>query len=146
VDHKSSNGKIHYFDLRCVDDFSQRPHQSSVNPHQLLGADLVRLVQDHPHFVLVVLQRSDDLGELVRDVQLVSVEQEDDAVDALCKPLQHCGEVVTWGERRRDQLVKDGTIDTVVPPYDLHCLKIYIYTGIYHYCSRWRVRTGGIRI
>lgn len=88
------------FYLGCVDDFSQRPHQRSVDPHQLLGADLIRLVQHHAHLVLVVLQGSDHLGELVGDVQLVGVEQEDDAVHALGEPLQHRGEVVTWGEEK----------------------------------------------
>lgn len=92
--------------LRCVDDFSQRPHQRSVDPHQLLSANLVCLVQHHAHFVLVVLQSSDHLGELVRDVQFVGIEQEDDAVHTLCKPLQHRGEVVTCRERRRPAVLK----------------------------------------
>lgn len=85
--------------LRGVDDLSQRPHQSAVDPHQLLSADLVGLVQHHAHLVLVVLQSSDHLGELVGDVQLVGVEQEDDAVHALRKPLQHGSKVVPWEKR-----------------------------------------------
>lgn len=87
------------FYLRCVDDFSQRPHQRAVDPHQLLSVDLVRLVQHHAHFVLVVLQRSDHLGELVGDVELVGVEQEDDAVNALGEPLQHRRKVIAWRKR-----------------------------------------------
>ena len=89
------------FYLRRVNDFSQRPHQRPVDPHQLLSADLVCLVQHHAHFVLMVLQSSDHLGELVRDIELVGVKQEDDAVHALCEPLQHSGEIVTWREKRR---------------------------------------------
>lgn len=86
-------------DLRGVDDFSQGPHQGAVDPHQLLSADLVGFVQHHAHLVLVVLQSLDHLGELVGDVQLVGVEQEDDAVHALSEPLQHGSEVITWGKR-----------------------------------------------
>lgn len=93
--------KTSAFYLRRVNDFSQRPHQRSVDPHQLLSADLVCLVQHHAHFVLMVLQSSDHLGELVRDIELVGVEQEDDAVHALCEPLQHSGEIVTWREKSR---------------------------------------------
>lgn len=89
----------HYFHLRRVDDFAQRPHQRSINSHQLLSADLVGFVQHHPHFVLVVLERADHLRELVWDVQLVGVEQEDDTVHTLRKPLEHRGKVVTWRER-----------------------------------------------
>lgn len=86
-------------DLRGVDDFSQRPHQGAVDPHQLLRADLVGFVQHHAHLVLVVLQSSDHLGEFVGDVQLVGVEQEDDAVHALSEPLQHSSKIITWGKR-----------------------------------------------
>lgn len=86
-------------DLGGVDDFSQGPHQGAVDPHQLLSADLVGFVQHHAHLVLVVLQSLDHLGELVGDVQLVGVEQEDDAVHALSEPLQHGSEVITWGKR-----------------------------------------------
>lgn len=95
------------FYLGRVDDFSQRPHQRAVHSHQLLSADLIRFVQHHAHFVLVVLQSSDHLGELVGDVQLVGVEQEDDAVHALCEPLQHRSEIITWRQKRRVRLIKE---------------------------------------
>lgn len=90
------------FHLRSVDDFAQRPHQCAVHPHQLLSADLVGFVQHYPHFVLVVLQSSDYLGELVGDVELVGVEQEDDAVNALGEPLQHSGKIITWKETKME--------------------------------------------
>lgn len=100
------NVYLNAFYLRCVDDFAQRPHQCSVDPHQLLSADLVGLVQHHAHFVLVVLEGADHLGELVGNVQLVGIEQEDDAVHALGKPFEHRGKVVTWRETsRRDRLL-----------------------------------------
>lgn len=88
-----------FFYLRCVDDLSQRPHQCAVDPHQLLSADLVRLVQHNAHFVLVVLESPDHLGELVGDVELVGVKQENNAVNALGKPLQHCSKIIAWRKR-----------------------------------------------
>jgi len=78
-----------------VDDLAQGPHERAVHPHELLGADLVGLVQHHAHLVLMVLECPDHLGELVRDVQLVGVEQQDDAVHALSEPLQHRRKVIT---------------------------------------------------
>ena len=47
--------------------------------------------------VILVRQRPDCLNrilELIRDVQLVSVKQEDDSVGSLSEPLQHPGEIV----------------------------------------------------
>lgn len=80
--------------LRCVDDLPQRPHEGAIDAHQLLRLDLVGLVEHHTDLVLMVLKGLDDLRELVRDVQLVGVEQEDDAVHALGEPLQHRSEVI----------------------------------------------------
>lgn len=93
--------KLCAFYLWCVNDLPQRPHQSSVDPHELLGADLVRFVQHDSHLVLMVFEGSDHLWKLVWDVQLVSVKEEDDAVHSLCKPLQHCSKVITWGQKER---------------------------------------------
>ncbi|GCB85466.1 hypothetical protein scyTo_0026103 [Scyliorhinus torazame] len=81
--------------LGGVDDLAQRPHQGAVHPHQLLRVDLIRLVQHHPDLVFVVFHGLDHLRELVRDVQLVGVEEQDDAVHPLSKPLQHRRKVIT---------------------------------------------------
>ena len=70
------------------------PHEGAVHPHELLMVDLVRLVEDDPHFVLVPVDRLDRAPEFVRDVELVGVEQEDDAIHALGEPLQHPDKVV----------------------------------------------------
>lgn len=90
------------FHLRSVDDFAQRPHQRAIHSHQLLSTDLVGFVQHYTHFVLVVLQSSNHLRELVGDVELVRVEQEDDAVNSLGEPLQHSGKIITWKETKME--------------------------------------------
>lgn len=116
-------------DLRCVDDLPQRPHQGAVDPHQLLSADLVGFVQHHAHLVLVVLQGSDHLGELVGDVQLVGVEQEDDAVHALGEPLQHGGEIITW-EKRTQSSQSDSRI-WIQKRIQWHGCHLLLVCGIY---------------
>ena len=70
------------------------PHEGAVHPHELLMVDLVRLVEDDPHLVLVPVDRLDRAPELVRDVEFVGVEEEDDAIHALGEPLQHPDKVV----------------------------------------------------
>lgn len=82
-------------DLGSVDDLSQGPHEGTVHPHQLLSLYLVSLVENNSHLVLVVLQGLDDLRELIRDVQLVSIKEQNDAVNSFCKPLQYSSEVIT---------------------------------------------------
>lgn len=62
---------------------------------------LIRLVEDHPDLVVLTLQGLDGLGELVRDVQLVGVEQQDDPVHSLPKPSQNLRKVVTWRQKDR---------------------------------------------
>ena len=73
-------------DLRRTEDFPQGPHESTVDPHELLRGDGVSLVEDDPHLLLVLLDDVDDPTELVRNVELVCVEQEDDHVGAISKP------------------------------------------------------------
>lgn len=85
--------------LGGVEHLPQGPHQRPVDAHQLLRLHHVGLVQDHPDLVLVALEGSDGLGELVRDLQLVGVKEEDDEVHALGEPLQHGREVITWEGR-----------------------------------------------
>lgn len=91
-------------DLGRVDDLSQGPHEGTVHPHQLLSLDLVGLVENNSHLVLVVLQGLDDLGEFIRDVQLVSIKEENDAVNPLGEPLQDSSKVITCkgGRKSRD--------------------------------------------
>lgn len=69
--------------LRCVKDLAQTPHESSVHPHQLLVAHQVGLVQHDADLVLVSPHGLDTALELIRDVQLVRVEEEQDDVDPL---------------------------------------------------------------
>ncbi len=85
---------VHSDHLRGVDDLPQWPHEGTIHPHQLLGADLVSFVQNHTHLVLMVFQRLDHLWELIRNVQLVGVEQQDDSVHSFCKPLKNCCKVI----------------------------------------------------
>lgn len=85
-------------DLGRVDDLAQGPHEGTVHSHQLLRLDLVCLVEHHPHLVLMVLECLDDLRELVRDVQLVGVKEQDDAVHAFGEPLQDSRKVIACGE------------------------------------------------
>eukprot|EP00982_Pelagococcus_subviridis_P004111 29067-Pelagococcus_subviridis.AAC.2 len=59
----------------------------AVHAHELLRADLVRLVEDDSHFIVVPTQRRDDGFKLVRDVELVRVEQQQDDVRPRREPL-----------------------------------------------------------
>ena len=49
---------------------------------------------DRSHLVLVSVDGLDGPPELIRDVELVGVEEEDDAVDPLGEPLEHPDKVV----------------------------------------------------
>ena len=80
--------------LRRVEDLAQTPHESSVHPHQLLVAHQVGLVQHDADLVLVSPHGLDTALELIRYVQLVRVEEEQDDVHPLREPLHHAGEVV----------------------------------------------------
>mmetsp|Transcript_15178 Transcript_15178/g.47359 ORF Transcript_15178/g.47359 Transcript_15178/m.47359 type:complete len:563 (+) Transcript_15178:622-2310(+) len=71
---------VHAADLWRLEDFAQGPHQRAVDAHQLLRVHLVGLVQHDAHLVVVPAQRLDDRLELVRDVELVRVEEEKDHV------------------------------------------------------------------
>ena len=57
--------------------------------------DHVGLVEHDPDLVLVPLHRLDAAAELVGDVELVRVEEEQDAVHPLSKPLNYSREIVT---------------------------------------------------
>lgn len=46
-------------------DLAEGPHEGAVHAHELLLVHLVALVQHHPHFVVVPLQRLDHLLELI---------------------------------------------------------------------------------
>ena len=73
---------------------AQTPHQSPVDTHQLLVVDHVGLVQHDPDLVLVPLHRLDAAAELVGDVELVRVEEEENSVNPLGKPLYNPREVI----------------------------------------------------
>ena len=60
----------------------------------LLWVDAVGLVEDHADFVFAASQGGDAAQQFVGDVELVDVEEEQDAVDALGEPLQDADEVV----------------------------------------------------
>ena len=68
-----------FFYLRVAQDFWQRPHQRTIDPHQLLVGHHVRLVQDDPDLVVLRADRFDGVLELVRDVKLVCVEDQDNS-------------------------------------------------------------------
>ena len=80
--------------LGRVDDLAQGPHEGPVDAHQLLRVHLVGLVQHHADLVVLAPEGLDGLRELVRDVQFVSIKEQDDPVDALSEPLQDLAEVV----------------------------------------------------
>mmetsp|Transcript_8260 Transcript_8260/g.28358 ORF Transcript_8260/g.28358 Transcript_8260/m.28358 type:complete len:370 (-) Transcript_8260:541-1650(-) len=77
------------------EDSAQGPHQRTVNLHEVLGVDLVRLVQDDPDLVIKAVEGLDDAFELVRDVELVGVEEQQDEVRPLREPPDDLGELVT---------------------------------------------------
>lgn len=84
--------------LGSLDDLAQAPHEGAVDPDEGLLADHISLVQDAADLVIVALERGDGRFELIGDVQLVGVEQEQDAVAALGEPLADLGEVVAAGD------------------------------------------------
>mmetsp|Transcript_4280 Transcript_4280/g.8165 ORF Transcript_4280/g.8165 Transcript_4280/m.8165 type:complete len:294 (-) Transcript_4280:94-975(-) len=84
-------------DLRRPEYLAHAPQQASVDPHELRLLDLVRLVEDAPDLVVVRPELGNDVAELVGDVELVGVEEEEDEVGPLRKPLHHVGEVVAPG-------------------------------------------------
>ena len=57
----------------------------------LLWTNLVRLVEHNADFICVVAQRGDHAFELIADVQLVRVEEEEDEVALVGKPLKPNG-------------------------------------------------------
>eukprot|EP00732_Lithocolla_globosa_P004461 Lithocolla_globosa_v1_NODE_4124_length_1505_cov_14.381379.p2 type:complete len:241 gc:universal NODE_4124_length_1505_cov_14.381379:1163-441(-) len=89
---EGTNVYSHHF--RGFDDLPQRPHEGTIDPHQLLIADQMRFVQHDPHLVIVPLEDFNDSFEFVRNVQLVSIEEQQDHVRAGCKPLTHRDKVV----------------------------------------------------
>lgn len=72
---------------------------------------LVSLVQDDSDLVVLSFEGSDGLGELVRNVQLVGVEQQDDPVHPLPEPTQDLRKVITWGRthRQKDDQFANGS-------------------------------------
>lgn len=56
---------------------------------------LVGFVQDDSDLVVLSFQSFDGLRELIRDVQFVSIEQQDDPVHPLPEPAQDLSEVIT---------------------------------------------------
>lgn len=109
-------------DLGSVDDLSQGPHEGTVHPHQLLSLYLVGLVENNSHLVLVVLQGLDDLREFIRDVQLVSIKEENDTVNPLCEPLQYSSEVITCKGGRKSRDAANMGAESL-----LAVLKLYLY-------------------
>lgn len=84
--------------LWSVDHLSQGPHECTVDPHQLLCVHLVSLIKHHSNLVILAPERLYSLWKLIRYIQLMSIKEEDDAVDPLCKPLEDLAEVVAWGK------------------------------------------------
>ena len=59
------------------------PHESSIDPHQLLMVHHVGLVEHNTNLVVVTSHAFNDATELVRDVKLVCVKQQNNTVDTL---------------------------------------------------------------
>ena len=78
-----------------AEDFAEAPHEGAVDSHKLLVVHHVCLVQDNPNLVVVASQGLNAPSELIADVELVSVKQEQNAINSLSEPLQHAYEVVT---------------------------------------------------
>lgn len=76
------------------------------------SSDLVGLVEDHPDLVVLSLEGSDGLGELVRDVQFVGVEEQDDPVHPLAEPAQNLGKVVTCAQKNAERFASDVLPET----------------------------------
>ena len=79
--------------LGRVQHLAQRPHERAVDAHQLLVVDHVGLVEHDADLLVVAAQHLDAALELVGDVELVGVEEEQDAIAAFGEPLEH-GDVV----------------------------------------------------
>ena len=77
-----------------MDNFGDRPHESAVDTHQFMVINLVSFVEDDPHLVLVTVNGLNTPPELVRDVQLIGIKEQDDAVDALGEPLEDSDKII----------------------------------------------------
>ena len=73
---------------------AQRPHERAVDAQELLRVDRVSLVEHDAYLVVVPLERLDGQPELVRDIELVRVEEEQDDVRPRREPLGHLRHVV----------------------------------------------------
>jgi len=81
--------------FRRINSLAQTPKQRPIHPHELLPIDLISLIQNTANLILVALKHVDGGFQLVRDVQLVSVKEQQNQVGPLGKPGHHLGEVVS---------------------------------------------------
>ena len=89
--------------ISCVErdivyDTLTAPHQTPIYPDQLLSRHAVGFIEHASNFVVIVLaDRVDDAFELVTYIQLVCIEQQQDQVRPVCKPLGDISKVV-WSD------------------------------------------------
>lgn len=82
--------------LWSVDHLSQGPHESTIDPHQLLCVHLVGLIKHHSNLVILAPKWLNSLWKLIRYIQLMGIKQKYDAVNSLSKPLEDLAEVIAW--------------------------------------------------
>lgn len=94
-----------------ANDLSQGPHQRSVDAHQLLLRNGVRLVQHNPDLVVVRADLVDDVLQFVGNVQFVGIKEQEDQVTAFGKPLAHLKmRFVIWCSGGRSVLKSPSTL------------------------------------
>mmetsp|Transcript_32619 Transcript_32619/g.103285 ORF Transcript_32619/g.103285 Transcript_32619/m.103285 type:complete len:223 (+) Transcript_32619:625-1293(+) len=84
----------HSWHLRRSQHLPERPHESSVDAEKLLGVNLLDFVEQDADLVLVAPQLVEDGLKLVGDVELVSIEHDDDQVCSRSKPFDDGGKLV----------------------------------------------------
>lgn len=82
--------RLCYVDKRC-----QAPEECAVDPHQVLGCQIVGFVQDDADLGFTPLQLAEEHLQLQANVQLGGVKDHKDQIGAVNKPLANIIERVT---------------------------------------------------
>jgi len=83
---------VHTENFRGLDDATERPHEGAVDAHELLGRHGISLVEDAADLIVVALDGFDGGLELIGDIELVGIEEQQDAVCATGEPADNIRE------------------------------------------------------
>lgn len=75
--------------LGDVDQWGHAPEQGPINPHQVLGRNTVRLVEDEANLGLAAFHLPEEHLQLPSHVQLGGVKHQEDKIGSINEPLAH---------------------------------------------------------